>query len=597
MVESSSPLIPFKVIICVDMDAFYAQIEQVRLGIDPSKPFALRQWNNLIAVNYPARKLGIKTYMGYWEAKQKCPDLIFAHIDTLAFNNEKDLQSLTLDEKRQGDVGHDRVKEKVSLEIFREACDKIIQILKKYAKIVEKASIDEAFLDVTAEVKEQLNNNLFAQKWQDAWPGKLAGGEHFVPETELDKALFLGGLIAQEIRMDIYNNLKYTGSAGISYNKMLAKLASGMNKPFNQATIVPRYVISAIENLDVKKLRNFGGKVHSLFKEKGFDTIGSIQKLNLKQIQEIIGDDVTAAKWIYFRCRGYDGEGVEEKTYDNKSITSSKIFSAVTDPKKLQGMLEVIAADLAVRLVNFYEQSGLIPQSISISYYDQSSLSSRTKSLNVNFNRNKAQFRKIVWEKAQELIESVKKQLYPCSYLHLTASRFIKGDFEKYKFDLESYAKEKGKELKNKRSFDQKSSENTMVDPLSKTGEEKLEHLTEKFFCEKCAEHIELETKQSHMDFHLAEELDRDLNPFKKKYRQAHSIPDRLENVSHITGDKPSAKSAPGTTETEDSQEGAPLLKKAKTSDSVLALKNDKKAEKTYKFKPIDSFFKKKTNP
>jgi DNA polymerase eta len=73
---------PLRVIALCDSDAFYAACEQVRLGIDPSRPLVVRQWDALIAVNYPARAFGI-TRMGNWrEALKKCPELTIVHVAT-----------------------------------------------------------------------------------------------------------------------------------------------------------------------------------------------------------------------------------------------------------------------------------------------------------------------------------------------------------------------------------------------------------------------------------------------------------------------------------------------------------------------------------
>lgn len=73
---------PLRVIALCDSDAFYATCEQRRLGVDPSLPLVVRQWEALIAVNYPARKYGI-TRMSKWkDAVKKCPELIVVHVAT-----------------------------------------------------------------------------------------------------------------------------------------------------------------------------------------------------------------------------------------------------------------------------------------------------------------------------------------------------------------------------------------------------------------------------------------------------------------------------------------------------------------------------------
>lgn len=73
---------PLRVIALCDSDAFYAACEQVRLGIDPSRPLVVRQWDALIAVNYPARAFGITRMINWREALKKCPELIVVHVAT-----------------------------------------------------------------------------------------------------------------------------------------------------------------------------------------------------------------------------------------------------------------------------------------------------------------------------------------------------------------------------------------------------------------------------------------------------------------------------------------------------------------------------------
>lgn len=73
---------PLRVIALCDSDAFYAACERVRLGLDPSVPLVVQQWESLIAVSYPARKFGISRMDKIKEAKKKCPNLVAVHVAT-----------------------------------------------------------------------------------------------------------------------------------------------------------------------------------------------------------------------------------------------------------------------------------------------------------------------------------------------------------------------------------------------------------------------------------------------------------------------------------------------------------------------------------
>jgi DNA polymerase eta len=79
---------PLRVIALCDSDAFYAACEQMRLGIDPSRPLVVRQWDALIAVNYPARAFGITRMNNWRDALKKCPELIVVHVATYKEGDE-----------------------------------------------------------------------------------------------------------------------------------------------------------------------------------------------------------------------------------------------------------------------------------------------------------------------------------------------------------------------------------------------------------------------------------------------------------------------------------------------------------------------------
>ena len=79
---------PLRVIALCDSDAFYAACEQVRLGLDPSLPLVVRQWDALIAVNYPAREFGISRMNNWRDAMKKCPELTVVHVATYKEGDE-----------------------------------------------------------------------------------------------------------------------------------------------------------------------------------------------------------------------------------------------------------------------------------------------------------------------------------------------------------------------------------------------------------------------------------------------------------------------------------------------------------------------------
>ena len=181
-------------IIHVDMDAFYASVEQLDKPELRGKPVAVGGSSKrgvVSAASYEARKFGVRSAMSSVIALKNCPELIFVSSNF----------------KRYHEVSNQIRK------IFFEFTDK-----------VEPLSLDEAYLDVTHNKKG-------------------------IPSATL---------IAEEIRKKIKEKTGLNASAGISINKFIAKIASDINKPNGQKTVPPSEVIDFLEQLDIKKFYGVG---------------------------------------------------------------------------------------------------------------------------------------------------------------------------------------------------------------------------------------------------------------------------------------------------------------------------------------------------
>ena len=181
-------------IIHIDMDAFYASVEQLDFPELRGKALAVggNEHRGVIsAASYEARKFGVRSAMSGFLAKKMCPQLIFTP---------------------------------PRFERYKEISKKIKAIFLEYTDLVEPLSLDEAYLDV----------------------------------TENKKGNPSASLIAQEIRQRIFTELNLTASAGISINKFVAKVASDYNKPNGQKTVKPEEVIPFLEQLDIKKFYGIG---------------------------------------------------------------------------------------------------------------------------------------------------------------------------------------------------------------------------------------------------------------------------------------------------------------------------------------------------
>ncbi|MFO7622611.1 MAG: DNA polymerase IV [Bacteroidales bacterium] len=198
-------------IIHIDMDAFFASVEQLDNPELRGKPVAVGgsgARHVVAAASYEARKFGVRSAMPSVTAKKLCPELIF--------------------------VRH-------RFERYHEISDKIFEIFKEYTDIVEPLSIDEAFLDVTSD----------------------------------KKSIGSATLIAKEIRNEIRKRTGLSASAGISVNKFLAKIASDIKKPDGLFLIPPEEAEKFIEELPVEKFYGIGRvtaeKMHKIGIHKGAD--------------------------------------------------------------------------------------------------------------------------------------------------------------------------------------------------------------------------------------------------------------------------------------------------------------------------------------
>lgn len=186
--------LPLRKIIHIDMDAFYASVEQLDNPELRGKAIAVggsSERGVVSAASYEARKYGVKSAMSSVIAKRNCPHLIFV---------------------------------KTRFDRYREISQRIREIFYEYTDLVEPLSLDEAYLDV----------------------------------TENKKGNPSASLIAKEIREKIKEKTGLNASAGISINKFIAKVASDFNKPNGQKTVNPEEVEEFLEVLDIRKFHGVG---------------------------------------------------------------------------------------------------------------------------------------------------------------------------------------------------------------------------------------------------------------------------------------------------------------------------------------------------
>ncbi|CAK5268628.1 unnamed protein product [Mycena citricolor] len=371
---------PLRVIALCDSDAFYAACEMIRLGV-PDKPLVVLQWQSLIAVNYPARKFGITRMMKIQEAQERCPDLIVVHVATYKEG----------DQEPQYRDSPDSRTHKVSLDLYRRESVKMLQMYKNGlpgSAEVEKASIDEAFIDLTQPVREIMIERYpylthvpndaplgadtpLPQPPQTSWhestiisPNDEASVE--MPTTWHDIALSIGAECMQRVREQILNTLGYTTSAGIARNKFLAKLCASHRKPMGQSVLRNAAIPAYLQPLEFRRIRFLGGKLgDALADVYDVSTVADLLQIyksrrNADEIWRGVYLDIQWGLTIQkANCQSPYAAGscsrsdiVKEKQALMKSMLASKnLPHPVTQLADGYPWIRVLAAELALRLI------------------------------------------------------------------------------------------------------------------------------------------------------------------------------------------------------------------------------------------------------
>ena len=248
---------PLRKIIHVDMDAFYASVEQ---RDDPElrgKPVAVGGGHRgvVAAASYEARKFGVRSAMPSVTARRRCPDLIFV---------------------------------KPRFDVYRAVSQQIRSIFADYTDLIEPLSLDEAYLDV----------------------------------TEDRRGLGSAKAIAEDIRARIRAETGLTASAGVSYCKFIAKLASDQNKPDGLCVIPPGKGPAFVATLPVKRFHGIGPVTAAKMEKLGIKTGADLATWPIEQLEAHFG---SSGHWYWRIARGIDEREVKsDRPY--KSVSAERTF-------------------------------------------------------------------------------------------------------------------------------------------------------------------------------------------------------------------------------------------------------------------------------
>jgi len=276
-----------RIILHIDMDYFFAQVEErenprfkgkpVIVGADPKGG---KGRGVVSTANYEARKYGIHSALPISKAYELCPTAIFLP---------------------------------VNMELYQKVSEKIMEIIKKYSKIWEIVSLDEAYLDIS-----------FLKSYQKA-------------EN-----------LAKKLKKEIYEKEKLISTIGIGPNKLIAKMAAEKAKPNGLLMIKLNQVKSFLEPLDIEELPGIGPKTAEVLRNLKINKIKELKKISKAKLKEMFG---IVGETIYERARGIDEEQVSPEEII-KSIGQEHTFEKDTrDPEIIFATFEKIIKNVYQELI------------------------------------------------------------------------------------------------------------------------------------------------------------------------------------------------------------------------------------------------------
>ncbi|XP_045657268.1 DNA polymerase eta isoform X2 [Ursus americanus] len=286
------------------------------------------------------------------DAKKLCPDLLLAQV-----------------RESRG---------KADLTKYREASVEVMGVMSRFAGI-ERASIDEAFIDLTGAVQKRLQKlqgqpisaDLLPTTYIEGLPQGRTTAEGTDQKEEMrkqglfqwleslridnttspDLQLTVGAVIVEEMRAAIEKETGFQCSAGISHNKVLAKLACGLNKPNHQTLVSHGSVPQLFSQMPISRIRNLGGKLGaSVIEILGVEYMGELTQFTESQLQSHFGEK--NGSWLYGMCRGIEHDPVKPRQLP-KTIGCSKNFpgkTALATREQVQWWLLQLAHELEERL-------------------------------------------------------------------------------------------------------------------------------------------------------------------------------------------------------------------------------------------------------
>ena len=331
-----------RIIACIDLDYFYAQCEEILNPGIKDKPIVVciysgrgEEGGAVATANYIARKYGVKSGMAISRAKKLL----------------KDVEAFFIPAK---------------LDLYEKISSEVMKIVQKYGDVFEQVSVDEAFLDIT-----KISN------------------ENYEKAFELMK----------EMKNEIYIKEKLTCSVGIGPTKVIAKIASGLNKPNGLTLVKPEDIPKVIWPLPISELPGVGSKTENIMKKLGINTIGDLASYDPLKLISVFGKKI--ASYFISASQGKDTEPVKPTEQNKQFSRMITLKESTLNFKELLPYLDTLAKELS----NDLKYNNVIAKGIGITaILDDLSTVSKSTILNTPTNS---------YEDIKETAEKLLRELLP----------------------------------------------------------------------------------------------------------------------------------------------------------------------------------------
>ena len=341
---------PIRKIIHIDMDAFFASVEQRDNPELRGKPVAVggsRERGVVAAASYEARRYGVHSALASRIAAQRCPHLVFV---------------------------------KPRFEVYKSVSRQIREIFYTYTDLVEPLSLDEAYLDV----------------------------------TENKIGMPSASIIAKEIKARILAETGLTASAGVSFNKFLAKIASDMNKPDGFTLVTPDRAAELVAGLSIEKFHGIGSVTAAKMQSMGILTGADLRE---RSEEELVRNFGKTGRYYYHIARAQDNREVQPHRL-RKSVGSERTFDVdLTEETDMLERLQFLAAEVAGDLERLQATAKTV--TLKIKYFDFT-LNTRSKTYLSEFSSADA-----IYTIARDLLRLPQLPQYPVRLLGITASSLL----------------------------------------------------------------------------------------------------------------------------------------------------------------------------